>query len=236
MLGNDLLALAVTFAVALLWLRIMDYFAQRGWISSTLSRKIIHMGTGPLFVLCWLLFSEQWTARLLAALVPLLITIQFALVGLGIVRDEAAVQAMSRSGDRREILRGPLYYGLVFVLLTLLYWRHSPIGINALMLVCGGDGLADILGRRWGNRRLPWNRAKSWVGSLGFLGGGILLSALILAVYRWIGILTLAWETLLLPSLAIAMLVALVESISPADSDNLTIPLAAVLLGELLWG
>ena len=51
---------------------------------------------------------------------------------------------MSRTGDRREILRGPLYYGIVFVVLTLLYWVNSPIGMVALMLMCGGDGLADI--------------------------------------------------------------------------------------------
>ena len=60
------------------------------------------MGTGPLFVLCWLLFTRAFAARFLAALAPLLITLQFFLVGTGIIRDEAAVQAMARSGDRRE--------------------------------------------------------------------------------------------------------------------------------------
>ena len=34
------------------------------------------------------------------------------------------------------------------------------------MLMCGGDGLADILGRKWGTRRIPWNRAKSYAGFL----------------------------------------------------------------------
>ena len=118
MLNNNFLALIVTFAVALCFLRFNDYMAHRGWISSHLSRKIIHIGTGPLFVLCWLLFTPALSSRFLAALVPLSITLQFALVGLGIMKDQAAVEAMSRSGDRREILRGPLYYGIVFVLLT----------------------------------------------------------------------------------------------------------------------
>lgn len=37
-------------------------------------------------------------------------------------------------------------------------------------MMCGGDGLADIVGRRWGaNNRLPWNEAKSWAGSAGML-------------------------------------------------------------------
>ena len=43
----------------------------------------------------------------------------------------AAVQAMTRHGDAREILRGPLYYGLVFVVCTVLFWRHSPVGMLA---------------------------------------------------------------------------------------------------------
>jgi hypothetical protein len=36
----------------------------------------------------------------------------------GMVKDEAAVKAMSRTGDPREILRGPLFYGIVFVAMT----------------------------------------------------------------------------------------------------------------------
>ncbi|HEX9027925.1 MAG TPA: phosphatidate cytidylyltransferase, partial [Anaerolineales bacterium] len=96
MLNNNFLALIITFAVALAWLRLNDFAAARGWISSDLSRKIIHMGTGPLFVLCWLLYRDTPTARYLAALVPLAITLQFVLVGSGILHDEAAVKAMSR--------------------------------------------------------------------------------------------------------------------------------------------
>jgi len=98
---NNIGALAITFAAALGWLRLMDYFAHRGWIESRLSRKVIHIGTGPIYVLCWLLFDSAPSARWLAVLVPLAITIQFAMIGLGILKDEASVKAMSRSGDRR---------------------------------------------------------------------------------------------------------------------------------------
>ena len=63
MLPNIWLALLVTFALSLFWLRLMDFAALRGWISSALSRKIIHIGTGPLFVLCWLLFPAHPAAR-----------------------------------------------------------------------------------------------------------------------------------------------------------------------------
>ena len=128
---NPYLATLFTFVIAIVFLRLMDLLAHRGWIESRLSRKFIHIGTGPIFVLCWLMYPDLPISRWLAALVPLLITAQFVLVGTGVIRDEAAVKAMSRTGDRREILRGPLSYGIVFVAVTLLYWKDSLIGIPA---------------------------------------------------------------------------------------------------------
>ncbi len=235
MLNNDLLALVITFALSLLWLRINDAFAHRGWVSSALSRKIIHTGTGPLFVLCWLLFGDEISARILAALVPLLISVQFFLVGSGIVQDPAAVQAMSRTGDRREILRGPLYYGIIFVILTLLFWKDSPTGMVALMLLCGGDGLADILGRRLDSRPLSWNKRKSWAGSLGMLAGGFLLALGVLAVYVALGEFPAPLTSYLPALVVIALVGAAVESLPLHDIDNITVTASAVMLGLILF-
>jgi phytol kinase len=235
MLNNDLLALIITFSLAVVWLRVNDFAAHRGWIDSQLSRKIIHMGTGPLFVMCWPLFTEAASARVLAAGVPLLITIQFILVGLGVIKDEAAVKAMSRTGNRREILRGPLFYGLIFVLVTLVYWTESPIGIVALMLMCGGDGLADILGRRYGKIRLPWSSRKSWAGSGGMLAGGWLFSILIIAYFNQLGFFPDPFSQYVLPITVIALVGTWVESLPYHDIDNITVTLAAIGLGHLLF-
>jgi phytol kinase len=234
MLNSNLIALIITFAAALVFLRLNDFAAQRGWISSQLSRKIIHMGTGPIFVLCWLLFPGKPVDRYLAALVPLLITAQFALVGLGIIKDEAAVKAMSRTGDPREILRGPLFYGIVFIVLTIVYWMDSPIGITGLMLMCGGDGLADILGRRFGNQKLPWSQTKSWIGSLGMLVGGWSFAIGIAWVYVATGTFPGPVSHYLLPLTLIAIAGTLVESLPLKDIDNITVTLTAILLGHIL--
>jgi len=234
MLTNNIVALIITFIVALAWLRINDYLAHRGWIESHLSRKLIHIGTGPLFVLCWLLFTANPINKFLAALVPLAFTLQFLLIGTGVIKDEASVKAMSRSGDRREILRGPLFYGIIFVLLTIIYWKNSPIGIVGLMLMCGGDGLADILGRKWGTVKVPWNRGKSLVGSLGMLFGGWLLSILIIWIFTAKGIFSPAIQSYLLPITIIAVVGMLVESLPLKDIDNITVSLSAVILGHLL--
>ncbi len=232
---NNLIATILTFAIALIFLRMMDFFAQRGWIEAGLSRKLIHIGTGPIFVLCWLMFPDSPEARWLAALVPLMIVLQFALVGLGVIQDQAAVQAMSRSGDRQEILRGPLYYGIAFVILTVVFWKDSPTGMTALMLMCGGDGLADIIGRGVASPKIPWSPEKSVAGSLSVFVGGWLMSALILWIYGLAGVFKTPFVQTLGPISVVALVGTLVESLPFKDVDNLTVTLAAVLTGLFVF-
>lgn len=229
----DTVAAIITLAVAVLWLRIIDAFAHRGVLEPRLSRKIIHIGTGPLFVACWPLFSSEPAARWFAAAVPLVISLQFVAVGMGWMRDDAAVQAMTRTGDRREILRGPLYYGIAFVLVTLGWWRHSPVGILALMALCGGDGLADIVGRRFGRVKLPGFREKSWAGSAAMFVGSFVFGAAFVAWFNSFGAFTpaLSVASLLSGSFGAALIVTLIEAVSPRDVDNLLIVAVILALG-----
>jgi phytol kinase len=235
MLNNNLLAFIITFLTAIIWLRLNDFAAHKGWISSWLSRKFIHIGTGPLFVFCWVLFDDSFSARLMAAIIPLLITVQFVLVGVGFIQDEAAVKALTRSGDRNEILRGPLYYGIIFVLITLFYWTESPTGIIALMLMCGGDGLAEILGRKFGKRNLPWNSGKTVIGSFGMLAGGWSVSLVMVLYLSAFGILGQPFTEYLLPITIISAAGMVVESLHLEDIDNITITVSALILGHFLF-
>ena len=72
---------------------------------------------------------------------------------------------------RQELLRGPLFYVIIMTAVTVVFWRDSPVGMMVLSLMCGGDGLADIIGRRYGTAKLPFNKAKSWAGSLAMFTG-----------------------------------------------------------------
>lgn len=231
---QDVVALFVTFGAALLWLRFTDLLARRKLVSRHLSRKLIHIGTGPIFVLCWLLYSGDAQSRWLAALVPAVITLQFALIGLGVLKDEDAVQAMSRSGNRRELLYGPLQYGVIFVLATLLFWLDSPVGIVTLMILCGGDGLADVIGRRFGRARLPLNPSKSWAGSIAMLTAGFGLAMIYLALFIGLGALQISLAGALVPVLLIALAAAVVEAVSGADMDNITVSVTALGTAWLL--
>ncbi len=232
---NNYIALIITFVISLVFLRSMDFIAHRGWMDSKLSRKVIHIGTGPIYVLCWFLFQDTPDARWLAALVPFAITVQFALIGFGVIKDDASVKAMSRNGDPKEILRGPLYYGIMFVVLTLVYWKDSPIGIIALMMMCGGDGIADIVGRRISSPKLPWSKEKSIAGTIAVFAGGWIFASVLIFIYVMAGVFAGPITSYLFPITLIALGGALVESLPYKDIDNVTMTLASALLGSLFF-
>ncbi|KAK9821980.1 hypothetical protein WJX81_001211 [Elliptochloris bilobata] len=202
-----------------------------------LSRKLVHMLAGPGFALCWPLFSMEPHARFCAALVPSLNVVRLLLLGFGVVKDEGTVKSMSRSGDRLELLRGPLYYVLVLIAGTLVFWRESPVGLVAISLMCGGDGLADIVGRRWGDAaRLPWNRAKSWPGSAAMFLGGTAMALGSMAYFSALGFFDCDLVSAAGSVATIAAAATLMESL-PLNrwlDDNLSVPGTAAVLGTLL--
>jgi phytol kinase len=232
------IAVVVTFLVALVWLRLMDALAVRGVIHQNLSRKLVHIGTGPFFVLCWNLYPAAPASRWLAACVPLAITLQLVFVARGIVQDPGVVHAMSRTGDRAEILRGPLYYGLIFVAMTIVFWRDSPVGILALMIMCGGDGLADIVGRGMSSPALPWSSSKTWAGSTAMFVGGLMFGVAFVLLFNQLGRFSpaVALGDTALSIAATSLVATLVESLPIVDIDNVTVTLAAVATSWLLIG
>jgi phytol kinase len=233
---QQLLAVGVTLLVALAWLRLMDALAVRGLIQKNLSRKLVHIGTGPFFVLCWNLYPPAPASRWLAAAVPLAITLHLVFVARGFVQDPGVVHAMSRTGDLAEILRGPLYYGLIFAVTTVVFWRNSPVGILALMIMCGGDGLADIIGRSWGGIRLPWSNCKSWAGSAAMFVGGSAFGIVFLLLFSQLGRFTpsLALGEAIMAVAVVSLVATLVESLPVADIDNITVTLSAIAVSWLL--
>jgi len=182
-----------------------------------------------------MLFNSSLFAPTIAALVPLGITLQFALVGSGVIKDPSAVEAMSRTGDRNEILKGPLFYGLVFVILTIVFWRNSAVGIVALMILCGGDALADIIGNHVDVYKLPWSPKKTLAGSKTVLIGGFVFAFLMVWGFISQGYLDLTPGETILPILIIALISAFVESLPFENIDNVTIPLVSVIIGMMVF-
>ncbi|KAL3721891.1 hypothetical protein ACJRO7_034264 [Eucalyptus globulus] len=233
---SDALATAVTGGIILLVCLLFEETAKRGLFDQKLNRKLVHVSVGLVFMLCWPLFSSGHRGALLAATVPGFNIIRMLLVGSGIWKDEATVKSMSRFGDRRELLEGPLYYVLMITFACAYYWRTSPVAIAAICNLCAGDGFADIIGRQFGQHKIPYNPNKSVAGSIAMASAGFLASLGFLSYFSSFGYIQGSWE-MVGGFLMVSFASALVEShpLSSQIDDNLTVPLACALVGSLVF-
>ncbi len=103
------------------------------------------------------------------------------------------------------------------------------------MMMCGGDGIADIVGRRVRSPKLPWSPEKSVAGSLSVFFGGWLMTIFVFSIYVWFGAFSGPVSSFLLPVTWIALGATLVESLSFKDIDNITVTLASMLIGYLVF-
>ncbi|KAJ0770457.1 putative phytol/farnesol kinase [Helianthus annuus] len=285
-LAGDLCALALTSCYALGLLRLFEETAKRGVFKQMLNRKLLHITFGLGFMLFWPLFSSGIQGAAMAALVPGVNIVEVLLIGLGVVKDEATVKSMSRFGDYRELIKGPMYYAITITLCCAIYWRTSPVAIAGICNLCAGDGnpssfllmglflsllvyvyiqyntgIADIIGRRFGKKKIPYNKDKSFAGSIAMATAGFTVSVgysfilpspppttftirvmMVGYMYRYMyyfsmfGYVRTSFK-MVLGFLVVSLVSALVEShpICAKLDDNLLVPLASVLLGTLVF-
>ncbi|CAN1856154.1 Probable phytol kinase 3, chloroplastic [Linum perenne] len=205
-------------------------------IVKKVNRKLVHISIGLVFMLCWPLFSSGRRGAIMAAIIPGANIIRMILIGCGMWKDEATVKSMSRFGDRRELLKGPLYYATAITLACAICWRTSPIAIAAICNLCAGDGMADIVGRRYGKQKLRYNKNKSIAGSISMASAGFLASVGYMHYFALLGYVEESW-VMVLGFLIASLASAFVESlpISTELDDNLTVTLTCVLVGKLVF-
>ena len=58
------------------------------------------------------------------------------------------------------------------------------VGVIAVTQMAVGDGLADIVGRKWGSVKWPFSKSKSLVGSGAFLLGSFTISVVLLLLLQ----------------------------------------------------
>ncbi|XP_010658680.1 phytol kinase 1, chloroplastic isoform X2 [Vitis vinifera] len=190
-----------------------DNLTQRKIIEQSLSRKLVHILSGLLFMVSWSIFSTSTEARYFASLVPVVNCL-------------------------RELLRGPLYYVLILLVCTMVFWRESPIGVISLSMMCGGDGIADIMGRRFGSLKLPYNQQKSWAGSISMFVFGFLISIGMLHYFSALGYFQLDWFWTMEKVALISLVATVVESLPTTKvvDDNISVPLASMVMAFLSFG
>ncbi|KAL3944566.1 MAG: hypothetical protein SGBAC_001332 [Bacillariaceae sp.] len=146
-------------------------------MSTELSRKIVHMaaGTWPLF---WPYFDESHPSWRLNITVPFMYMLQLTQAALFGGKDDPLVKTLSRTGDSKELLYGPLFFTLVMNYTGLFAFREQE-SIYVMSCLGFGDGVAPLIGTWYPYGRyqtFPFDEKsgkKSLSGSLGFFVASI---------------------------------------------------------------
>jgi len=239
----DIIAFFIAFFAVLMAVQINAAIEKSGKLSTIVTRKVIHMVVAPIGMLSWMLFSGGVFSRWVAFLVPLMFILLFVAIGTGKMVNEDFVKSMSRTGDPKELLGGTLYYVVLFGIATIL-WFYVPVtGIAgatplvAVMFGClaGGDGLADIIGRKYGGERKfgIGGAEKTLAGSFGMFIGSFLFSFILTFIYS----LEIGFDifALIIPFLIISLVATIVEAITPKGLDNWTVPIIVIVMVVLFY-
>ncbi|MFX0074072.1 MAG: hypothetical protein ACFE96_01410 [Candidatus Hermodarchaeota archaeon] len=234
----DIIATVISIVLLLALVQINGLIQKKEMLSQTVTRKIVHIFAGPIYVITWMLFSGSVISHYIAAIVPILFILQFVAIGTGVMKNESFVNSMSRSGDPKELLGGTLYYAIVMLLMTFFWFYVPSTGIEdanptALLIigcVSGGDGLADIIGRKFGGEKKFGFRGseKTIIGSIGMFLGSVLTSSILVLIFS-LEVPDFNIVNLILPIVVVSIVATVVEALSPKGMDNFTIFLAVVI-------
>ncbi|KAJ0704877.1 putative phytol kinase [Helianthus annuus] len=126
----------------------------------------------------------------------------------------------------------------MLILCCILFWRESLVGVVSLSMMCGGDGIADIMGRRFGIHKIPYNKHKSWVGSISMFITGFLISIGMLYYFSKFGYFELDRPWTIERVALVAMMATVVESLPTKGGldDNISVPLVSMVTAYLSFG
>ncbi len=210
------------------------------------SRKLVHIALGGWWVVAWLWFASPWWAAALPAV--------FIVVNAWAFRT-GALSFMARDEDGAT--PGTVYYAVSLAVLALFSFGIGAPYVGALGVFCMafGDGFAAVLGKRIGRQELPMTGGKTVAGSVVMLVASFASCAVVLLVAGATG-----WEgqvpafmanvssagerglvtmggvgLILLAALGLAVAATVLEAVSPAGLDNLSVPLGVTGLYAVLF-
>lgn len=186
---------------------------QREW-----SRKLVHIGSGPVVLIAWALGIDRLIAIPAAAAVTLLAALNHRVRVLPAIEDV----------DRHSY--GTIAYGASITLLLALWWPEHRASVAAGVLVMAlGDGLAGLVG--------PLISSPSWsvLGQRRSVLGTASMALASLTVLLLLAAFTGRSDA---PStqgiMAITAIAVLLEQVANGGIDNLSVPIAVAALWRWL--
>jgi dolichol kinase len=235
MILRDVGSTVLTTVLAFLVVKLIAYGYENNYYSSKISRKLSHTLLAPFFMIAYPIFSPADGARYFAAVVTLVNAVRLYLAATS-EGESSLARSVSRSGDKAEALGGPFIYVCLLSVFIVAFWRSSMIGIVAASTMAAGDGMADLVGRKWGKNNKWWfSESKSVAGTAAFTISASLTSYGLVNWLQYTGCLEIGLlpMDLMLRIVAISVTCSILELL-PIGDDNFTVPLTAAALAAFL--
>lgn len=207
---NVQMAFALTILVVFVLLTLNELWWRRHTVHSELSRKFIHVSVGS-FVAFWPYFLGWGEIRLLS------------LAFLGVVVLSKYLHVFQAIHSVQRPTWGEIFFAVAVGAITFIT-HDKAIYAAALLQMSLADGMAAVIGTRYGNRQkyLVFSYTKSVLGTLTFF----VISFLILIGFSHYAhtYVALAWIA------GISAAASAIENLAIRGLDNLLVPLAVALL------
>ena len=212
--------LALSYILVFLIIGISTALQKFKLVGDEGARKFIHIGVSNWWILAMLFFNGE--NAIWYAIVP---PITFILLNYYSYKTNL-IKSMERSGNGNL---GTVYFPislLILVIFTFGIINKPEIGAIGILVLGYGDGLAAVIGKAYGKRKLVNN--KSLEGSLTMLFASLIVVVLVLLLTGY------GLVTALLIAVVISIASTLIELYTPKGLDNLSVPLFSSLLAYIL--
>jgi dolichol kinase len=225
MTQRDIIGLVVSYLYAGSLLALAELIRRYLGLGREFTRKLVHIGAG-MWIFGVLALFDNWYIGV----------IPFAtFIVLNWIAYRYRLFAAIDSDDSSP---GTVYFAISVTLLFVLFWRPESTADKAHLAAAGvmamtwGDALAAIIGRRWGRHRYQVGTgSRSFEGSVTMFIASACAMALTLLLLPGSALspsaVALSAGAALLAALIAAAIATLAEGISPAGTDNLSVPLLA---------
>ncbi len=162
-------------------------------------------------LLIWILGIQTTSYFVLLGTCTGIILIHLKLIGMKIPGIEEWLRNVGREGEIPG--EGALYNALGILFALSMLRNDSAAAISVILILALGDGFATYIGTRYGRHKLPWNRNKTFEGTIGFAAGAIF-----------------ALFAMPVPAtIFVVVLATIIESLPLKVNDNITLPVVSSL-------
>ena len=218
MIQSDLAGVLLVYVYVAILLLITEKLLNK---HPTVSRKILHIMTGNIAFLLPI-FQTREVMTFFAAGPFILFTF--------LMSPHSPIKSIKGKTSEAGHGMGLVYYAIAWTVLAYVFFDHTEIIAVGILAMSYGDGLASLLGVKFGKRKYRiWQNEKSYIGSASVFFFTFITTIIALWFYE-----ILITPYILLVLAFIALVVVIVEALTPKGLDNLSVPFIAAFLYWLI--